>query len=100
MNVTQIYPTQDQLRERIEKAVLDAVRAEIFATGLGRFRDFHLRAMLEGIVDALSFFIVAWMKQDQIEGANEVAKDCGELIAGLVKDHVELMLKTGIRNNG
>lgn len=103
MTITQIYPTHEQVRTRVKDAVMAAIRDEMSATGLGRFRDFHLRGALEGIIEALAFFIVAWTKQDKLDaekGANAIAKDCAWLTTELVADLVDEMMRTGIRNNG
>jgi hypothetical protein len=98
VTVTQIYPTDDQVRARVKDAVMEAIRDEMSATGLGRFREFHLRGALEGVIEALAFFIVAWTKQDKLEGANETASDCAWLTRELVHDLVNEMVRTGIRN--
>jgi len=57
-------------------------------------------APVEGNVGALSFFVVAWTKQDKLEGANDLAKDCAWLTTELVSDRVDGMLRTGVRNSG
>ena len=98
VSVTQIYPTHEQVRARVKDAVMAAIRDEMTATGLGRFREFHLRGALEGTVEALAFFIVAWTKQDKLEGANKTAKDCAWLTTELVRDLVDEMMRTGLRN--
>lgn len=92
-SVTQIYPSKDQVRERVETAVREAVCDELTATRLGRYRNFHLTGALEGVVDALAFLCIAWTEEKSVASARTLAGDCSVMLQGMVDDMVTDILK-------
>lgn len=91
--VTQIYPTHEQVRAAVESAVSQALAQTLHETGLARFREFHLRGAMEGLVDVAGNVCLGWAKSP--EGAVAIAEDMAELLRDQVAANAALVKAAG-----
>lgn len=80
--VTQLYPSPDQLRARVEQAVSAAIAVELRDTGLARFRQSHLQGAMEGLVDVATNLCLSWASDPA--GALALAQDMADVLTGQV----------------